>query len=183
MIKGLHAYRLKDNPLEQKFAEAWDKENNRPYSATNLIDWLMDPGDHSMPEEASERDKVVAATIIQWLGSPVGQSFVEGVLESKTSVDLKAPSRKGVPPHTAKPKSNKWVPAPVATTEHTTISNVHLQIPVVSLLTITHKSSGHVLFRLTSDGDVQLNTEFVRNKDMVARIQALFPEVMVEGLA
>ena len=33
--------------------------------------------------EVTERDKVVAATVIQWLGSPVGQFFIGNVLEKQ----------------------------------------------------------------------------------------------------
>ena len=72
--KGLRPYRFKDNPEEKRFAEAWAKqcENGK------VLDHLLDerPVQQGYPPSASLRDEVVAATIIQWLGSPVGQYFL-----------------------------------------------------------------------------------------------------------
>jgi hypothetical protein len=67
---GLHAYRCPDNPEEQRFAEAWARCNHLP--------WLLDERtlQTGRPVDPSERDEKVAATVIQWLGSPVGQAFL-----------------------------------------------------------------------------------------------------------
>lgn len=73
--EGLSVHRLPSNPLEAAFAEAWNKE------APNTLGWLLcdqDKNDH----EYTQRDATVAATIIQWLGSPVGQCFVQEVHEA-----------------------------------------------------------------------------------------------------
>jgi hypothetical protein len=81
--KGLHTYRFKENPEEKRFAEAWDKQNEQ---GSNLA-YLLTVGDQSgRPPEPSDRDHVVAATVVQWLGSPVGQSFLRdlGYEKSKT---------------------------------------------------------------------------------------------------
>lgn len=69
-FKGLHTYRFKENPEEKRFAEAWAKNNPLP--------WLLDERrlQTGRPEDPSDRDTVVAATVIQWLGSPVGQAFL-----------------------------------------------------------------------------------------------------------
>lgn len=75
-IKGLHTYRLKDNAEEAKFAQAWDEQ----ITQGNTLAYLLHTGDQSgmnPPSEPSDRDHQVAATVIQWLGSPVGQSFLE----------------------------------------------------------------------------------------------------------
>ena len=44
---------------------------------TGILAYLLNDGsqDHR-PVEPSERDHAVAATVIQWLGSPVGQGFL-----------------------------------------------------------------------------------------------------------
>lgn len=65
-VKGRWAQRLKDNPEERRFAKAWDK--------ANVLRYLL--GDGIVPVDPTEQEAVVAATVIQWLGSPVGQGFL-----------------------------------------------------------------------------------------------------------
>lgn len=72
--EGRATYRLRENPMEQKYHEAWKLENERG----DLLAWLL--GDGSRKGTVSARDAAVAATVVQWLGSPVGQHFVAGVL-------------------------------------------------------------------------------------------------------
>lgn len=71
---GLAPYRLRDNPEERRFADAWQKHNDDG----NILAWLLDPerGYAHRPPEPSDRDVEVAATVVQWLGSPVGQGFL-----------------------------------------------------------------------------------------------------------
>jgi hypothetical protein len=70
--KGLHEYRFKDNPEERRFSEAW-AEMQRGCT----LAWLLHEGEQrGYPLDPSARDCVVAATVIQWLGSPVGQGFL-----------------------------------------------------------------------------------------------------------
>jgi hypothetical protein len=77
-IKGLREYRFKDNPLEEKLAKqwaAWNADDERRRILAYLLDEQHDRG--GAPPDPTERDGVVAATIIQWLGSPVGQAFLK----------------------------------------------------------------------------------------------------------
>ena len=72
---GLSRERLSaasDNPREQAFARHWTEENDRPLRPTALVDILL--------PEATDRDRAVAATIIQWLGTNVGMAFLEDVI-------------------------------------------------------------------------------------------------------
>lgn len=71
---GLHTYRFAENPEEQKFYDAWANENDRPNNNHGILDYLL--GNGIRPVESSVRDHVVAATVVQWLGSPVGQCFL-----------------------------------------------------------------------------------------------------------
>lgn len=71
--KGLHQHRLKNNPLEKSFAEEWEKINTG--GLATLEDLLG-----IYRGEASGRDREIAATIIQWLGSPLGQFFIKDVM-------------------------------------------------------------------------------------------------------
>jgi hypothetical protein len=72
--QGLAPYRLADNPEEKRFARKWQAYND----AGNTLACLLDPerGSGRRPPEPSDRDVAVAATVVQWLGSPVGQGFL-----------------------------------------------------------------------------------------------------------
>lgn len=72
--EGKATYRLKENVLEQRYHDEWKKEQQ--YG--NILEWLL--GDGTRKAVISDRDEMVAATVIQWLGSPVGQNFVKRVL-------------------------------------------------------------------------------------------------------
>jgi hypothetical protein len=80
--KGLHTYRFKENPEEKRFAKAWEDQNR--YG--KILAWLLDARSEQTgyPPDASERDEVVAATVIQWLGSPVGQYFLRDMGYERT---------------------------------------------------------------------------------------------------
>lgn len=68
---GVQSHRLKNNPDEKAFAEAW-AEFYPPH-----LGWLLTTGSQiGRAPQTSERDEVVAATVIQWLGSPVGKNFL-----------------------------------------------------------------------------------------------------------
>lgn len=72
---GVNCHRLYDNPSEQAYADRWKDEQK-----SNLLGWLMnDRGQESVSYSVSERDELVAATVIQWLGSSVGQYWVKSV--------------------------------------------------------------------------------------------------------
>lgn len=90
--KGLHPYRFHDNPEEQRFAEAWLKET-KPAMGTGILAYLLNSGAQNFrPIDPSERDQVVAATVIQWLGSPVGQGFLRDLGYTRpASMELPAP--------------------------------------------------------------------------------------------
>ena len=78
--EGKSINRFKDNPLEQKFAEAWDEINRNGHHGT--LEYLLAEDPNWPKDEVSPRDRMVAATIIQWLGSPAGQYFLQQVLKS-----------------------------------------------------------------------------------------------------
>lgn len=79
--RGLHAHRLKGNPEEKLFATAWARENELGH----LLDHLLDERFQGRPVEATEREAQVAATVIQWLGSPVGQNFLANLGYSRNT--------------------------------------------------------------------------------------------------
>ena len=75
---GCKAYRYKrrdDNEQERVFAEKWQDINDEEHTKTLARLLAEDPNARNLPLP-SDRDKMVAATVIQWLGSPVGQGFL-----------------------------------------------------------------------------------------------------------
>ena len=72
-MKGLSAHRLLDNSEERQFAEAWDRVNG----ADRILDYLLDPySGTANTRPASARDVAVAAIVVQWLGTALGQAFL-----------------------------------------------------------------------------------------------------------
>ena len=73
--RGGKTYRLRDNPAEKVLSDEWHSENTREGVGCGMLPWLM--GDGSSPGATTARDEYVAATVIQWLGTPVGHNFLE----------------------------------------------------------------------------------------------------------
>ena len=78
---GANPHRLKSNPDELAMAKAWFEFIERGQAMAqrrpDAVDNLLDSG-KKVPyvDLASDRDRQVAATVIQWLGSPVGRDFI-----------------------------------------------------------------------------------------------------------
>jgi hypothetical protein len=71
---GINEDRIKREPLEKAYAKAWED------IAPETLGYLLCGQDRTF-HNYSQRDATVAATIIQWLGSPVGSEFVAAVLK------------------------------------------------------------------------------------------------------
>lgn len=70
---GLNTHRFKQNPEEKRFSDAWVEQQQG-----KTLAYILDPKPgNGYPPDPSDRDEVVGATVIQWLGSPVGQAFLE----------------------------------------------------------------------------------------------------------
>jgi hypothetical protein len=94
--KGLHAARLKDvarNPLEVRFARAWHRLNTEAGHDTashpSVLDEMLHVGDPHFPPEVSDRDRAVASTVIQWLGTDVDSRWALKILESESIAKIK----------------------------------------------------------------------------------------------
>ncbi len=82
--------RWPQNPLEKKFVMKWREDNKFTTGSSDshpckMLQYLMSPEQPKM-EEISHRDIVVAESVIQWLGSPVGQSFLVNVIKDEKHV-------------------------------------------------------------------------------------------------
>jgi hypothetical protein len=71
--KGLHQHRVTIEPEEKVFALYWEDQNVHH----KTLDYLL--GDGLKPNTPTDREREVAATVIQWLGSPVGQGFLKSL--------------------------------------------------------------------------------------------------------
>jgi hypothetical protein len=72
LYQGMSFNRTKREPLERALAIAWQESQERSHTLEYLLS-----GGANRRVDVSDRDHLVAATIIQWLGSPVGQAFLE----------------------------------------------------------------------------------------------------------
>lgn len=85
--EGLHARRLKDdNPREEIFARRWAKQNEvGPGLRNGTLEHLLGDGKnpHCMfaDQPFDRHAAMVVATAMQWIGSPVGFSFVVEALK------------------------------------------------------------------------------------------------------
>ena len=78
---GLFANRLSkeaDNPREVTFAKLWSEENNAKERRHLLSQLLQD--------KVTQRDAQVAATVVQWLGSNVGMSFLDAACRRNPAI-------------------------------------------------------------------------------------------------
>lgn len=86
---SLNVDRQKREKLERAFAKAWERENKQ----THLLAYLLGgdeaqtriySGSELETKFVSQRDAEVAATVVQWLGSEVGQCFLKTVIKEGT---------------------------------------------------------------------------------------------------
>lgn len=96
---GRSVYRFQDNPTEKIFARAWQEinENYPGMSGPMTLDYLLAEDSNRPMNEVTERDAEVAATVIQWLGSHVGQCWLKDTLNKMNlSVIPSGPRKAGV---------------------------------------------------------------------------------------
>ncbi len=86
--QGLHPYRYSDNPLEARFAKAWADINKSDDPRQSTLAYLLCEGDQHHPPVPTEEQRKAAATVIQWLGSPVGSRWVLDVLSKDPTHEL-----------------------------------------------------------------------------------------------
>lgn len=80
--EGIAPYRKADNPRERIFAEEWDRQNNPPNNQPGTLQWLLHSNGSRVDGNPCSGEEIkIAATVIQWLGSPVGFSWLTQVME------------------------------------------------------------------------------------------------------
>lgn len=81
-MTSINEHRLKREPLERRFLEVWDKKKKQQKILSYILDRdHTNRGDYLPTEEEVE----IADTLIQWLGTPVGQGFLGEVMDEYNS--------------------------------------------------------------------------------------------------
>ena len=79
---GISSHRLRsDNPREVVFARLWQEQND----SGETLEYLLSTKNRR-DGSASDRDREVAATVIQWLGSNVGMSFLVSAIKASPEI-------------------------------------------------------------------------------------------------
>ena len=68
--KGVNTHRFKTNPIEKLFAKKWDEINDGGWRGYGTLEFILAKDTNNPMGETSDRDREVAASVIQWLGSP-----------------------------------------------------------------------------------------------------------------
>jgi len=71
---GKHANRWKQHAVEQAVAEYWEQENNGRTDSRSLLGYLLSADNRGA--SPTDAEWLVASTLIQWLGSPIGRHFL-----------------------------------------------------------------------------------------------------------
>lgn len=91
--RGYLHERTEFSPLEKEFADRWESEQLLGSSGFGLLQQLFAKGPLGMNGVVltmNARDRYVAATVIQWLGSNVGIGFVSSCLRAEDYIIVKS---------------------------------------------------------------------------------------------
>ena len=76
-MKGYKTYRHKDNPKEKEFHDKFiDDNKDQLFSGFDYIAFGQSDVGMKANDTLTERETRIMISTIQWLGSPVGQSFL-----------------------------------------------------------------------------------------------------------
>jgi hypothetical protein len=75
---GRNRHRLASNPKEKVFARAWLEQQTESHT----LQWLLcaSPDQNTQERDLTQLEATCAATLMQWLGSPVGFCFLQDAL-------------------------------------------------------------------------------------------------------
>lgn len=75
---GKSEHRLGSNPHERVFSDAWKREQRQ----SHVLQWLLCvcPDQSTQDRDLTQPEATCAATLMQWLGSPVGWCWLNEAL-------------------------------------------------------------------------------------------------------
>lgn len=77
-MKTYKEHRFKNNPKEKEFFERFKKEfENNPHILSAIVFGWQDNSQIQPKRYLTETETEICANLIQWLGSPVGQRFLQ----------------------------------------------------------------------------------------------------------
>lgn len=80
-MKGSKQYRFKDNPKEKefhdKFVEKFNRNDSTRRTFSAIVNGWSDDRQNQPKEYLSKKEETICVNLVQWLGSPVGKSFLE----------------------------------------------------------------------------------------------------------
>lgn len=80
--QGKNVHRFDQNPLEKVFAKRWQE-----LCEYGQIEYLLSgPINQRLP--ITDKEQIAANTVVQWLGSPVGQAFLCTVVRTKEAEEF-----------------------------------------------------------------------------------------------
>jgi hypothetical protein len=84
--KGRSAHRLASSPRERVFAEEWERQQR----SSHTLQWLLcaSADQNQQDRELTQEEATCAATLMQWLGSPVGFAWLEDTLMKAKTAEL-----------------------------------------------------------------------------------------------
>jgi hypothetical protein len=75
-MKTNNSHRFKQNPLEEQLCKNFIKEMDKYEQLDRIIFGCRDDAQAFPKDTLTDRERDICATLMQWLGSPVGQSFL-----------------------------------------------------------------------------------------------------------
>lgn len=75
-MKTYNSHRFKQNPLEEQIYVSFIAEMYKRDSLDRIIFGCRDEAQSFPKDTLTDRERDICATLIQWLGSPVGQYFL-----------------------------------------------------------------------------------------------------------
>ena len=75
-MKSFKEYRFENNPQEKIFVEQFIKDHEF-YNDIDLIIFGHSSDSMTPKDYLSDREKDIVVSLVQWLGSPVGQAFLD----------------------------------------------------------------------------------------------------------
>jgi hypothetical protein len=76
---GRSLHRIQSNPVERVFSEEWSKQARSGHT----LEWLLCASADQQVQlrNITQREATCAATLMQWLGSPVGFCWLEETMK------------------------------------------------------------------------------------------------------
>lgn len=87
-IQSNKMHRLDKNPQEKTFLEVFNDQHTKQNNDVDLIVFGHEENSFTPKDYLNDREKIIVVSTIQWLGSPVGQGFLNNCGFSSKSENI-----------------------------------------------------------------------------------------------